>query len=234
MAEQERKAIENLELCNREPKISVLVEMTADIAFMTARRIQEEVGVEMGEKVANIWKTTFKDSPVFEKSWAENEERTANMYKEIAEHCKNKEIYHTVNTLEVIVPFIVTNGKDGKVSSEVFNKLRTTTEYSEFMNGRIEYFNAFRLSDYMGIDACHNINLKTENDKNIFTLSLNKEEIDLTDIKKSLSGQLSSGLGDSLSQRALLIKDEIYYFGFDYNKMGDFYTVQAPKRKMKM
>lgn len=234
LAEQERKAVENLELCNREPKISVLVEMAADIAFMTARRIQEEVGTDMGEKVAYIWKTTFKDSPVFEKSWAKNEERTANMYKEIAEHSKNREMPHTVNTLEVIVPFIVTNGKDEKVSAEVFNQLRTTNEYSEFMNGRIEYFNAFRLSDYMGIDACHNITLKTENDNNIFTLSLNQEETDLIKLKKSLSGQLSDGLGDSLSQRALLIKNEIYYFGFDYNKMGNFYTVQTIKRKMKM
>lgn len=208
--------------------------MAADIAFMTARRIQEEVGTDMGEKVAYIWKTTFKDSPVFEKSWVENEERTENMYKEIMCDSGYKEIPVPTNILEVIVPFIVTNRKGEQVSSEVFNELRETPDYSSFMNGKVDFFNNFGLSSYMDIEACHNITLKTENDKNIFTLSLNKEEIDLTDIKKSLSGQLSSGLGDSLSQRALLIKDEIYYFGFDYKNMGDFYKVQVPKRKMKM
>lgn len=64
--------------------------MAADMGFMTAGKIKEEIGSEMAEKVADIWKTVFKDSPVFEKSWAENEERTANIYKEIVEHSKNK------------------------------------------------------------------------------------------------------------------------------------------------
>jgi len=234
LAEQERKAVENMELCNREPKLTVLVEMAADMAFMTARNIQEEVGEEMGENIANIWKAVFKDSPVFEKTWAANEERTANIYKEIVKHSENKVMPHTVNTLEVIVPFVVTNKGNEQVSSEVFNELRETSEYAEFMNIRVDYFNGFGLSSYMDIDACHNVTLKTESDKNIFTLSLSQEETDLTELKKNLSGQLSSGLGDSLSQRALLIKDEIYYFGFDYKNMGDFYKVQVPKRKMKM
>lgn len=141
---------------------------------------------------------------------------------------------YTVNTLEVIVPFVVTNRQNEQVSSEVFDELRETSEYAEFMNIRVDYFNNFGLSSYMDIDACHNVALKTESDKNIFTLSLNQEETDLTELTVSLSGQLSSGLGDSLSQRALLIKDEIYYFGFDYKNMGDFYKVQVPKRKMKM
>lgn len=234
LAEEERKALKSFELCNNDPKLDVLIEMAADIGFMNARKIKEEVGEEIGNQVALVWKDVFKNSPTFEKSWAENEERTAKMYAEAFENFKHKETPETVNTLEVIVPFIVTNRKNEGVSPEVFNELRETPEYAEFMNGRIDYFNAFAVSHYMNVDDCHNVTLRTENDKNIFTLNLNKAETNLDKLAKSLSGQLSSGIGDSLAQRALLIKDEIYYFGFDYKNMGDFYTVQFPKRKMKM
>lgn len=186
-------------------------------------------------KIEKVWFEVFKNEPEFMQVVNQSRiERAENLKKYMEELNLPEKIEPiTCKVLEISVPVLMNDEKGNVLSENDTKKILETNEYNDFMAERSRFFNNFNLHAYMKIPECHSVSLNVERDTNVFQLKMNKET-DEKYLEEALFGQLTAGLGSSLSSKNVLIGDKILIFKFDVENASPLSEIQVKTKKFKM
>lgn len=226
--EHANKSLRNIEKALDVPK--VLLDMVASTCFAYCQYKDDINYGKIDEEKMNLWINTFSTKyPHFIDSLKEEEQRL------LDNRAKHKQNYISslpnekavVETITLSSPLVFkANGKHVDVVPE------------ETLKDIVNHYNIFRLDSYMQLPyETSDTQLKIENNMGYFSfdftekISENDKPYFLDKLKKSLSGQLSDGWGESFNGQ--LIGNDIIYTSFDSDNVEIYVNNLSKKFKMK-
>lgn len=231
LMQEEKTAKKFLErtLSTKEKPAEILLDMSTDMCEISCSNTRDIKG--LNKEIEKVWMTVFHEFPDFNKILTESREKMQAMLQKHFEkfNIPVQEEKETTVILRMTVPVIV---KDTQGEIENVEKILNTKEYQEFMSEREEFVNNFKLQGYMDCPQCNDMTLEVKDGLNIFTLKLNST-VNVEELRGQILGQLSDGLGESLTQQPLIIEDNQYYFDFDIRNASDLLEIKDSK-KLKM